>query len=61
MDAGSSLNRMAASIMTQWHHFHSPSDPEFPNLSQFEKYHGVKLLPYAYGKHINVLKHFVYV
>ena len=32
MDVGISLNRMAASNMKYWHHLHSMSDPEFPNL-----------------------------
>jgi hypothetical protein len=36
-------------------------DTEPPNLSQVCEYNCVRLLPYAHGQHINVLKHFVFV
>ncbi len=41
--------------------FDSTSDPEPQNLSQVGWVYCVRLLPYAFGQHINVLKHFVYV
>jgi hypothetical protein len=32
MDVQSVLKWISASTMTLWHHFHSTSDPDFPNL-----------------------------
>jgi hypothetical protein len=65
MDARSSLRWLSASTMTLWHHFDSISDPEPHNLSQVvcsaDTCLSLRLLPYARGQHINVLKHFVFV
>ncbi len=61
MDAGSSLRWLSASTVTQWHHFDSTSEPEPQNLSQVVWYNCLRQLPYAHGKHTNLLKCFVYV
>ncbi len=47
----------------QWHYaiILATSDPEPQNMSQWCDYNFLRLLPYAHGQHINVLKHFVYV
>ncbi len=45
-------------IMTS---FDSTSDPEPQIGAKQGRYNCVRLLPYAYGQHINVLKQFVYV
>jgi hypothetical protein len=65
MDLGSSLRWLSPSTMTLFlfHHFDSTSDPEPQILSQGAVcgYNCLRLLLYAYGQHINVVNHFVYV
>ncbi len=58
MDVGSSLRWLSASTLTWLHHFNSTIDHVPQNLSQVGGYNCVRLIPYAYGQHINVLKHF---
>jgi hypothetical protein len=37
---------ISASTMTVWHHFHSTSDPDFPNLGLGQS-NGIRVHPYS--------------
>jgi len=64
VDVGSSLRWLSASTMTKSHHFVSTSDPKPHNHNPSQVVDGcncLRLLLYANGQHINVLKHIAYV
>ena len=61
LDGGSGLRWLSASTMMQWHHFGLTYDPEPQNLSQVGWVYLYKAAMDAFGQHINVLKHLMYV
>jgi hypothetical protein len=41
------------------HHYFTASSPDYPNLlGQLGQYSSLRVHPYAYPQHMNVLKHF---
>ncbi len=61
MDVWNGLRLISASTMMLWHHFHSSSEPESPNLGQLGRCNGLRVQPYALETAYQWLKHFLYV
>ncbi len=44
------------------HHYFTPPSSDYPNLGQLgQQCNCLRVLPYAYPQHMNVLKHFLYI